>query len=151
MSTPSAIVRKVQAGLVCLIPHASSAALLACADAYDREQELMGAPPKVRRATFIEREYAKALTIIDELRSERDAMQRRAESAESDWRDTGADFERCKALVGQITAVVTELVENHGPWHDEDCPGDDTCDCTAKPMHDAINAAMKSAAQIGGA
>lgn len=31
-------------------------------------------------------------------------------------------------------------VEMAGSFHDAECPGDDTCDCTAKPMHDAVNA-----------
>lgn len=61
-----------------------------------------------------------------------------------------ADNERLQAehvkmanLAAQAREIVGELVDRFGPWHDEDCPADDTCDCSAKPLHDRINAALR--------
>jgi hypothetical protein len=39
--------------------------------------------------------------------------------------------EDCKLLQKYVTAM--------GPMCDEDCPGDDTCECSAKPIHEAVN------------
>ncbi|HEX8030301.1 MAG TPA: hypothetical protein VF491_17625 [Vicinamibacterales bacterium] len=52
-------------------------------------------------------------------------------------------------LIQQLAGALLEVVETHGPWHDADCPCDDTCDCSAKPMHDRINAALRSALSPG--
>jgi hypothetical protein len=35
------------------------------------------------------------------------------------------------------------MAEFHGSTHDEDCPMDDTCDCSHKAMNDLINQACK--------
>lgn len=43
----------------------------------------------------------------------------------------------------ELRAIIRELVLNFGPWHDYDCPGDDTCDCSAKSLHDRINAVLR--------
>lgn len=45
----------------------------------------------------------------------------------------------------EILAALKAVVETYGPWHDEGCPCDDTCDCSAKPIHDAVNAAIRRA------
>jgi len=44
----------------------------------------------------------------------------------------------------QLAAALREVVETFGPWHDDDCPCDDTCDCSAKPLHDRVNAALRA-------
>lgn len=47
-----------------------------------------------------------------------------------------------EAKISRLRDALIEVVESFGPWHDEDCPGDDTCDCSGKPLHDRINAAL---------
>lgn len=47
-----------------------------------------------------------------------------------------------EAEKARLTAVMREVVQTYGPWHDDDCPCDDTCDCSAKPLHDKVNAAL---------
>lgn len=42
----------------------------------------------------------------------------------------------------ELLSILRELVLTFGPWHADDCPGDDTCSCSAKPLHDRINAAL---------
>lgn len=42
-----------------------------------------------------------------------------------------------------LAACVPHLhgyVEDNGGDHDDDCPGDDTCECSCKPRNDAVNA-----------
>jgi hypothetical protein len=45
----------------------------------------------------------------------------------------------------QLLAALKAVVDQFGPWHDEDCPADDTCDCSAKPIHEAVDAAIAKA------
>jgi hypothetical protein len=45
----------------------------------------------------------------------------------------------------KLRDALKAVVLQFGPWHDDDCPCDDTCDCSAKPLHDAINAALADA------
>lgn len=46
--------------------------------------------------------------------------------------------------IARLRAVALKaMVDYHGPAHDSDCPGDDTCDCGGKPVNDAVNAAME--------
>jgi hypothetical protein len=45
----------------------------------------------------------------------------------------------------ELLAALKAVVDMFGPWHDDDCPADDTCDCSSKPIHDAINAAIAKA------
>ena len=64
-----------------------------------------------------------------------------AELAQS-FRD---DIARVEQQRDELVAAIRTVVEQFGPWHDDDCPGDDTCDCSAKPIHDAVNAAVRNA------
>jgi len=41
----------------------------------------------------------------------------------------------------EIADGLERYVVDHGADHDDDCPGDDTCDCSQKPINDAANAA----------
>jgi hypothetical protein len=57
-----------------------------------------------------------------------------------------------RALLANAEALATEarwclatLVSEYGPWHEDDCPADDTCECSAKPLHDRINAVLRGA------
>lgn len=54
-----------------------------------------------------------------------------------------ADTPEREMQIRQLAAALRAVVENFGPWHDEDCPGDDTCDCSAKPIHDQVNTALR--------
>ncbi len=36
-------------------------------------------------------------------------------------------------------ALYLQHVVDEGADHDDDCPGDDTCECSHKPLNDAIN------------
>jgi hypothetical protein len=56
-------------------------------------------------------------------------------------------FHQQQARVDALEAALREVVDTFGPWHDDDCPGDDTCDCSAKPLHDQINAALAAREQ----
>lgn len=42
-----------------------------------------------------------------------------------------------------MAEMLEAYIVHHGPMHDDDCPGDDTCECSAKPVHDGINAAVR--------
>lgn len=45
-------------------------------------------------------------------------------------------------LIAELRAAVPLLVQYvqwHGGDHEDDCPGDDTCDCAHKPVNDAAN------------
>jgi len=52
-----------------------------------------------------------------------------------------------------ITLTLTEddieglraYVQWYGAAHQDDCPGDDTCDCICKPLNDAVNAVCQKA------
>lgn len=44
-----------------------------------------------------------------------------------------------------LLKALRAVVENFGPWHDDECPGDATCACSAKPVHDIVNAAIQKA------
>jgi len=55
---------------------------------------------------------------------------------------SGFVFDMAHECPDTIVDILREVVERFGPWHDEDCPADDTCDCSAKPLHDRINAAL---------
>lgn len=39
----------------------------------------------------------------------------------------------------ELVKKLEVYVEWNGPEHEDDCPGDDTCDCEYKPMNDGIN------------
>ena len=52
---------------------------------------------------------------------------------------------RLIAAAPDLLEALKAVVYQFGPWHDEICPGDDTCDCGAKPVHDAVNAAIRKA------
>jgi hypothetical protein len=45
---------------------------------------------------------------------------------------------------GDMRTVLLRIIDNYGPWHDDDCPGDDTCDCSCKPLSDEINRVLKA-------
>lgn len=49
------------------------------------------------------------------------------------------------AAAPDLLAALRLTVETFGPWHDKGCPCDDTCDCSAKPVHDVINTAIRKA------
>lgn len=55
------------------------------------------------------------------------------------------EHKRLKEINADLLSALTSVVDQFGPWHDDDCPADDTCDCTAKPVHDAVNAAIRKA------
>jgi hypothetical protein len=44
--------------------------------------------------------------------------------------------------------AVCKYVEWHGGIHDDGCPQDDTCDCSAKPINDGVNAACRYLAEL---
>jgi hypothetical protein len=54
-------------------------------------------------------------------------------------------FDRAAQYIQLKTADITEFeamckyVEHHGAIHDENCPEDDTCNCSWKPVNDAVN------------
>jgi hypothetical protein len=43
----------------------------------------------------------------------------------------------------QIADAVQQYAEWHGGIHDDDCPSDDTCACSGKPINDGVNAACR--------
>lgn len=47
------------------------------------------------------------------------------------------------AEVREAIAGLKKHIEWNGPDHDDDCPGDDTCECSMKPMNDGVNAAYR--------
>jgi len=49
------------------------------------------------------------------------------------------------AAAPDLLSALMAVVEQFGPWHDDECPGDDTCSCSAKPIHDRVNAAVARA------
>lgn len=42
-----------------------------------------------------------------------------------------------------IAAGLTKYVVDNGAGHDDDCPADDTCECSQKFVNDAVNAACR--------
>jgi DNA-binding phage protein len=62
------------------------------------------------------------------------------------WIEEAAELrqraEQAEAERDRLRAALKETVERFGPWHDGGCPTDDTCDCSAKPLHDRINAVL---------
>jgi hypothetical protein len=44
-----------------------------------------------------------------------------------------------QTIEGGDIEMLRQYVEHMGSMHDEDCPLDDTCNCSAKPIHDAVN------------
>ena len=82
--------------------------------------------------------YCELKRLRTELESERVAHNQFAVAMEN--RALDAEVQRDE-LLDALKAVVYE----YGPWHDDDCPCDDTCDCSAKPIHDAINSAVAKA------
>jgi hypothetical protein len=49
-------------------------------------------------------------------------------------------------VAGDVEALAKGLeayVVGHGGLHDDDCPGDDTCECSWAPANDAANAACR--------
>lgn len=46
----------------------------------------------------------------------------------------------CAALTNAGIQHLCRYVEEHGASHDDDCPCDDTCDCSWRPTLDAVNA-----------
>ena len=73
------------------------------------------------------------------------------------------DISDCSPLADQFDAIAAALEQGErfrealliafelngsGPWcYPDECPGDDTCECKAKPLHDAVNEAAKPEAQ----
>jgi hypothetical protein len=47
------------------------------------------------------------------------------------------------AVTVEQIKYLREYVELNGPDHDEECPGDDTCECLFKSRNDAINELCK--------
>jgi hypothetical protein len=43
----------------------------------------------------------------------------------------------------QVAQGLEGYVVYHGGIHDDDCPGDDTCECEYKPLNDAANEACR--------
>jgi hypothetical protein len=54
-------------------------------------------------------------------------------------RPGGAFYEDVPKHIRELRTLLKTVVEMWGPWHDADCPSDDTCECSAKPIHDRIN------------
>jgi hypothetical protein len=60
---------------------------------------------------------------------------------------SGFVFDMAHECPDTIADILREVVDRFGPWHDEDCPADDTCDCSAKTLHDRINTALSRQAE----
>jgi hypothetical protein len=45
-------------------------------------------------------------------------------------------------------ALLPRYAEDMGALHDDDCPKDDTCDCSCRATNDAVNALCRIAADI---
>ena len=95
----------------------------------------------------------KALTIeVARLTAELAEARTRADVAQKGWEDadkrTGEMIGRAKELGAHVCRMREQIladlpllrryVEWSGPIHAGNCPGDDTCACCAKPMHDAV-------------
>lgn len=94
--------------------------------------------------------------------AEREALRRLIERLENyyDFQCEGGPLKNCVEWQ-QITAAITvraygpvgasgepadaleKYVEWHGGVHDEECPEDDTCDCSWKWVNDGVNAAVR--------
>jgi hypothetical protein len=61
-----------------------------------------------------------------------------------EWTDHPANASLITAAP-ELLVALKSVVFHFGPWHDDDCPGDDTCACSAKPIHDLVNAAIAKA------
>jgi hypothetical protein len=48
-----------------------------------------------------------------------------------------------QAALTEIAGGLLAYIEWHGPLHDDDCPEDDTCDCSQKRTNDAVNSAYR--------
>ena len=48
------------------------------------------------------------------------------------------------AYAAKLRDALEAYVDWCGPQHERNCPGDDTCDCKAKPYHDQVNAALNT-------
>jgi hypothetical protein len=58
---------------------------------------------------------------------------------------TQAEIERLRAekTPADMVKALQVYIEWVGALHDENCPEDDTCDCSCKPVNDGINAAVR--------
>jgi hypothetical protein len=55
-------------------------------------------------------------------------------------------LEQSQARVKVLSRALRDYVEWCGPNHEPECSGDDCCDCAAKPIHAAVNAALSAEA-----
>lgn len=58
-----------------------------------------------------------------------------------------ASLDRCVARMQassptEVIKALEQYLDWHGSIHDEDCPEDDTCDCSWKPVNDGVNVAL---------
>jgi hypothetical protein len=52
-----------------------------------------------------------------------------------------------RTLADRLAEALRAYVAYHGPSHDDECAGDDTCRCSCKPRHDMVNSALAAHAQ----
>lgn len=45
----------------------------------------------------------------------------------------------------KLLAALKEIAEWYGSWHENECPADDTCNCSGKPLNDRVNTAIREA------
>jgi hypothetical protein len=58
--------------------------------------------------------------------------------------DWSALLTACKAVsLDHMARSVETYAEMNGGVHDEDCPCDDTCDCSFKVVNDGVNSACR--------
>lgn len=51
--------------------------------------------------------------------------------------------DEARAKCAAMLLALREMAEWHGAAHDEDCPMDDTCECSQKSFNDRVNASLR--------
>lgn len=90
----------------------------------------------------VDQRYVLALGYLT-MKAQRDAEKEEKRAFMSMFLQMKAERDALKERLDQAREALQEFVEWHGGAHEEDCPGDDTCDCAGRASNAKANAVLR--------